>query len=303
MKTLKYILITALGLFIVRTLSAQTDTIVIEGKNQKRIIILEKGEETSIILKDDNSNIYIDMENKENKENDSSLISWDWKNGRVNVKAGKAEKNYSVNVLSDFSFGFATAANLTVPNNPPFPLPIGPQLNNGFNFSMNFIKQEINLVNHKLYLTAALGLNNFYYGVNNQSLVPVSGIGQGATAVFVADSVNAYKRNRIDSRFTALPIMLKWQSKASNNKKLSLAAGVELNFNNRVYSKLRIDTDNKELNAKQKVGFAHNTIVPSFITRAQIGSLGFFVRYIPKGVINAINHASEIFSFGLATKF
>lgn len=302
MRTVNYILIALFGFFTTQTLCAQADTIRIEGKNQKRVIILDKGEETKVILKDSLSSVVIKMENERNKDSSAS-ISYEFGQGKVNIENNGKRKNYSFNFLSDFSFGYANPGNntgFTLAVIDPYALP---KLNSGLNFSMNFLKQEISLVKHQLFLTAAFGINNYYYGVNDKREIPLK---ESTTGKFIyqTDSFNNYEKNRVDSRFYSVPIMLKWNpSKDGSVGKFSLAAGVELNFNNRVYSKLKIDTDEKQLKSKTDLNIGFDNVVPSYILRMQYGPIGVFGRYVPGGVINTIRQRGDVFSFGLASKF
>jgi len=304
MKTINYLLAVLFGLFITQTTVGQSDTIKIEGKGQKRIVILEEGEETKIVLKDDSTKITIEMEHESIRSKDSGeSISYSFPEGKVKIKN---RKNYSINFLSDFSFGYVNAVNNKVAN-----LVAGqnnmPDLNDGFNFSMNIIKQEVNLIKHQLYLTTAFGINNYYYGLKNKSLTPLE---LPTTAVgapghtYVQDSTSNYATNRLDSRFFTVPITLKWSPKnKKNHGKLAVAAGMELNFNNRVFAKQKIDEKTKKLKSKTQLKQSLDGLVPSYIVRVQYGSIGAFARYVPGGVLPGAKNAGDVYSFGLASQF
>lgn len=297
---------TLLTIWMILSLShyamAQKDTIIIEGKNEKRVVVIAPGEESEIILKDSNSRIEIEVESE---AVGSKEISWTLPSGKVKVEE---KDNYSINFLSDFSFGYATV-------DQSFPL-IGvldpyriPILNNGFNFSMNILKQEINLIKHQLYLTTAFGLNNYYFSLNNERLVPRLDL-QSSTYPRYAygfDSVNNYRTNRVDSRFLSVPIMLKWNPKnKKKNGKVGIAAGVELNFRNRLFAKLRIDENQREQTSKFDLGINNQGIIPSYILRLQYGNLGVFTRITSESVIpnSSFNWFIERnLTFGIASKF
>lgn len=278
---------------------AQQDTIVIEGKNQRKVIVLEPGEESEVILKDSNSVIEIEVESN-HPEDGSKELSWTLPSGKVKIDE---KDNYSINFLSDFSFGYATIDNLISlrPGSNSIPL-----LNDGFNFSMNILKQEVNLLKHQLYLTTAFGINNYYFGLSNNKLAPNLNYLSSffPSYNYNLDSVNNYKTNRVDSRFLSVPIMIKWTPKTKKkNGKVGIAAGIELNFRNRVFAKLRIDENQREQSSKFNLGVKNDGILPSYIIRAQYGSLGVFGRMTVGSVIPGVNHMENNFTFGLATKF
>lgn len=303
--TVNYLAMALFGFLFTQTANAQSDTITIEGKGQKRVIILDKGEETKVVLKDEKSRVVVEMESESLLKKDSGVqLSYEFPNGKVKINNKK--KNYSVNFLSDFSIGFANAANQDVTNIVYDPYLI-PELNDGLNFSMNIFKQEVNLLKHQLYLTTAIGVNNYYYSLKNKRLVPTEDLLSSVAPryIFGADSSNAtYKTNRVDSRFYSIPILLKWEAK--NKKKhgrFALATGVELNFNNRVLSKLKIKDEERRLKDKTNLGIAHSGIVPAYILKIQYGSVGVFGRFVPGGVIPNATQAGDVYSFGLSSQF
>lgn len=304
MKTINYILVVLFGLTITQTALAQSDTIRIEGKNQKRVVVLNQGEETKIVLKDDSSKITIEMENDRIRSKDSGeTISWSFPDGKVKIKN---KKNYSINFLSDFAFGYAPSeGSINTLIYDPFRLPL---TQDGFNFSMNIIKQEVNLYKHKLFLTTAFGINNYYHKLQNNRLMPVEmavpAIGLGPKHAFVADSMRSYSTNRLDSRFYSIPITLKWTPEStSKHGKLAVAGGVELNFNNRVYSKRKIDEKTEKLEARTQLFQSLSGITPSMIIKLQYGSVGVFGRFIPSGIYPGSTSSNSYYSFGIASQF
>lgn len=304
MKIINYLLVVLFGLTITQTVAAQSDTIRIEGKNQKRVVVLNQGEETKIVLKDDSSKITIEMENDRIRSKDSGeTISWSFPDGKVKIKD---KKNYSINFLSDFAFGYAPSEGAI--NNFLFDPYRLPSTQDGFNFSMNIVKQEVNLYRHKLFLTTAFGINNYYHKLQDNRLMPMETIlpanAIGSRHVFVSDSLRSYSTNRLDSRFYSIPITLKWNLEpTSKHGKFAVSGGVELNFNNRIYSKRKIDEKKEKLEARTQLNQSLSGIIPSLIIKMQYGSLGVFGRFLPNGIYPGSSMSDSYYSFGLATQF
>jgi hypothetical protein len=276
---------------------AQKDTIIIEGKGSRKVVVLEPHESSSVVFKDTNSIVSIEVDSE---PANTKKVEWSLPSGKVKIDK---KDNYSINFLSDFSFGYATVDNLQSLIPSPNSIPL---LNDGFNFSMNILKQEVNLLKHQIYLTTAIGINNYYFSLRNERLVPNLNLQSSffPTYNYGFDSVNNYQTNRIDSRFLSVPIMFKWTPKTNQkNGKVGIAAGVELNFRNRVFAKLKINENQREQVSKFNLGVKNNGILTSYIVRAQYGSLGVFGRMTVGSVIPGVNHIENNFTFGLATKF
>jgi|GEM_PF-4618615 len=294
MKTINYLLITLLGLLTVQTLSAQTDTVRIEGKNQKRVIILAEGEESKTVLTDSNSTITIEMENTKIARKDSSVtVNYEFPSGKLKIE------NYSVHVLSDFSVGYASSPS-SAPSNALYAIP---QLKSGWNASFNFVKQNINLRKNKLFLSTALGLNYYEYSLQEKNRVPSKEISSG-NYIYNVDSNNVYKTNCVKSKFLSVPIMLKWAPSAMKESgKFAIATGAELNFRNRVFSTIKIKNSEQNLRSETKLPVGFDKIVPSYIVRIQYGSIGIYGRYTPDGIINRPEQNKAVYAFGVATTF
>ncbi len=301
---IKLVLLLLAGYFIANIALSQSDTIKISAKNKEKIVVLSPGEDATVIFEDENSRLSVGVESnsnvKANKAETEDTAGNLAKDVYLKLKERKDEKkNYSLNILSDFAIGYAI--NQTDLNLGVIPKPL--ISNNGVNFSMNLIKQDINLVKHRLSLVTALGINNYYFSMTDKNLSPVKNSVTNQYDYF-RDTLNSYKVNRMDSRFLNIPILLKWDGNgAEKHGKFAVAAGVEFNFNNRTFAKQKIDTEEMQLKSKTNLGYDIDNFMPSFIAKIQYGSLSVFARMTQDKIFSRLSNSLRVFSFGIASKF
>jgi len=182
------------------------------------------------------------------------------------------------------------------------PPPTTPKLNNGYNLSINIVKQEINLYKERLSLITAFGLNQYVYQTEDRRIQTFKDRITNRYD-FGIDSFNRFSRNNILSNFLQVPILLKIASKNKKKHNFAAAAGVELNFNNQVFSRQKIKTKDEKINSRINIGYHINNILPSYIVKIQYGNLSLFARYTSGRIMNGYLNNQNVFSFGVASKF
>lgn len=209
-------------------LSAQTDadTVRVTYKG-KGVTVRPQGDEssTTIKFKDTTARKDIvvkvsvrDMEDDDDNDLDSTLK----KTFKFMTDKDKDKKRRFIETswLPNFDLGF-TSTNNDVESNKAF----NPRFTKSANINLGIVKQDLNLYKGRLLFSYGFSLNSYYLKYNQRQSIQY--VDQQGYLSAYTDTVNTFRKNRVDVHYLTIPVLLEYHSK---NNSFNIAAGVEYSF-------------------------------------------------------------------------
>lgn len=228
----------------------------------------------SLIIVNVNS---IDMNNKENKDDGDVLEGIEEQLDSSSKKIIKVLRNHDkkstkfieTSLFSTFDIGFANTMNET-DNSYAF----NPKLTKSANISLGLINFDMNFYKDRLKLSAGLALNNYYLKYSDKQMIQT--LDNQGHLTQIRDSVNNFRKNRLDIRYLSVPVLLEYRSKNSNFR---IAAGVEYNFNGRTQYKQKGDNESGDFRQKHETNIKINPVQMNAVLRIGVEDVAVFAKY------------------------
>lgn len=216
-----------------------------------------------VIIKDD------DNKNWDTEESGTRKDSTYWHFGSFRKGLAGDDKLIKTYFLPTVEYGFLT----TIKEN-DIDDKLDPVVGKSEFYSINWIRQTINLSHNKFFLS--YGFNQNYNTVrysNKQQIVYLDNNGYLKTAI---DTINHYKKNSYTANYLTIPVLFEYHSK---NKKFKIAAGAEFGFNGRSVNFQKGSRKEGNFTQTNRYDMKLNPIQINTVFKVQVEHIALFARY------------------------
>ncbi len=213
-------------------LSAQSDadTVRVTYKG-KGITVKPQGDESSTTIKFKDTIakksiiVKVSVKDIDGSSDDDHNLDSAWKKTIKLITADKKKERKFVETswLPNFDLGFVSTMN-EVESTTAFT----PKFTKSANISLGIVKQDLNLYKGRFLFSYGFGFNNYYMKYNDRQ--QIQRLDQQGYLYAYTDTINTFRKNRMDARYFTIPVLLEYHSK---NNSFNIAAGVEYSFGGR----------------------------------------------------------------------
>lgn len=304
MRTLQILISTLLIAFLSLIAKGQNpmDSVRVTYKNKTVTVKPVADESVNVKFKDSLNNKKIvvkvsyvdDLDNIEKKIEDK--IDSNGKKIYDFIKYKKERKHFiETDYLTTLDIGFTGTMN---ENENAFA--INPKMTKSANINIGLVSQNMNLYKDQLLLSYGLHLNNYYFKYSDKQQMQYLD-NQGHVSTY-KDSNNNYAKNRLDTRYFAIPVLLEYHTKNNN---FNIAAGVEFGFHRKTKYMLKGDKNSMEFDQKNETDVKMNDTQISAVLKIGIDDIAIYGKYTltdmykDSAYLAGLNPHQHLFSFGV----
>ncbi len=173
-------------------------------------------------------------------------------------------------------------------------------LSNASIISVNMFDHKFRIYKNYFGITTGIGMSFYNFSIKNNNLLYSS----GDSVIVIADTLNNFKENGLNSSYLNIPLLLEFNSKEDNDKSYYIQAGVIGGYNvgSSVFRKIKRDG----FKSKERIrgDYAFNDFKLDAALRMGYGNFGVYVNYALMPLFNT-KHYEEIYplSFGICMNF
>jgi hypothetical protein len=236
----------------------------------------------------------------------------------INTKKGKmivdGEKLDTINAAPDkednddsheghwagLDFGYVTFLNAQngteIGSNPYF----DNILSNASVVSVNMFDHKFRIYKNYFGITTGIGMSFYNFSIKNNNLLYSS----GDSVIVIADTLNNYKENGLNSSYLNIPLLLEFNSKEDNDKSYYMQAGVIGSYNVGSSVLRKIKRDGFRSKERIRGDYAFNDFKLDAALRMGYGNFGVYVNYALMPLFNT-KKFEEVYplTFGISLNF